>query len=50
MQDSWHCFNIVNELQKLGLSLNIPPFAQTGCQMSASDTVLTNKIAKQSPH
>lgn len=43
-------FTIGNELQKLGLSLNIPPFAQIGCQMSASDTALTSKIAKQSPH
>ena len=43
-------FTIGNELQKLGFSLNIPPFAQIGCQMSASDTALTSKIAKQSPH
>lgn len=43
-------FTIGDELQKLGLSLNIPPFAQTGCQMSASNTALTSKIAKHRVH
>lgn len=43
-------FNMGNELQKLGLSPNIPPFAQTGCQMSASHTALTSKIAKHRVH
>ena len=43
-------FTIHGELAKLGLLLNIPPFSSSACQMSASDTYLTPKIAKHRVH
>ncbi|XP_041350881.1 uncharacterized protein LOC121369871 [Gigantopelta aegis] len=43
-------FTIGNELEKLGLKLNIPPFASSGSQMSPGDTELTQKIAKHRIH
>lgn len=43
-------FTIEDELKKLGLLLNIPPFAASGKQMSIPDTALTQKIAKYRVH
>ena len=43
-------FTIGDELKKLGLLLNIPPFAASGKQMPISDTLLTQKIAKHRVH
>ena len=42
--------SIEQELKDLGLQLNIPPFARTGCQMSAADVACTSKIAKHRIH
>lgn len=43
-------FRIREEVEKLGLKLNIPPFASSGTQMSASDIKLTEKIARHRVH
>jgi hypothetical protein len=43
-------FTIQEELNKLGLVLNIPPFSSCSSQMSSSDTNLTQKIAKHRVH
>ena len=43
-------FKIVQELNKLGLKLNIPPFASSACQMSSADNELTQKIARHRIH
>jgi hypothetical protein len=43
-------FTIQEELNKLGLVLNIPPFSSCSSQMSSSDTYLTQKIAKHRVH
>jgi hypothetical protein len=43
-------FTIHNELNQLGLVLNIPPFSSSSAQMSAADTYLTQKIAKHRVH
>jgi hypothetical protein len=43
-------FNIAKEINELGLKINIPPFASASRQMTASETFLTNKIAKHRVH
>ena len=43
-------FTIRDELKDVGLSLNIPPFATAGKQMSQADLVLTDKIARHRIH
>jgi hypothetical protein len=43
-------FRINEEIEKLGLKLNIPPFANTGSQMSSADITLTEKIARHRVH
>lgn len=43
-------FQIQEEVEKLGLKLIIPPFAQRGSQMSPSDIALTENIAKHRVH
>lgn len=43
-------FTIREELSKLNLLLNIPPMASSTSQMSVSDTILTEKIAKHRVH
>lgn len=43
-------FNIEKEVEKCGLTLNIPPFATQGKQMSKSDAMFTKKIAKHRVH
>ena len=43
-------FRIPDDVENLGLVLNIPPFATSGCQMKASDVTLTEKIAKHRVH
>ncbi|XP_060077043.1 uncharacterized protein LOC132556625 [Ylistrum balloti] len=43
-------FTIDDELKKLGLRLNIPPFAKTGTQMSPAEISETQKIAKHRVH
>lgn len=43
-------FTIREELSKLNLFLNIPPMASSTSQMSVSDTILTEKIAKHRAH
>ncbi|XP_062584151.1 uncharacterized protein LOC134279217 [Saccostrea cucullata] len=43
-------FTIKEELSKLNLLLNIPPMASSTSQMSVSDTILTEKIAKHRVH
>lgn len=43
-------FSIRQEIEELGLLLNIPPFATTGSQMSVGDSALTNKIARHRVH
>lgn len=43
-------FTIETELKKMGLKLNIPPFASCGSQMSAADSYQTLKIAKHRVH
>lgn len=43
-------FTIQNELEEMGLLLNIPPFTKCSAQMSVSDTYLTQKIAKERVH
>lgn len=43
-------FTIKEELAKINLLLNIPPMASSTCQMSVSDSLLTEKIAKHRVH
>ena len=43
-------FTINKELEDLGLRLNIPPFASSAAQMSASDVAYTNLIAAHIIH
>lgn len=43
-------FTIENELKKLGLALNIPPFSKSGSQMSTADNFKTHKISKHRVH
>jgi len=43
-------FNITEEVEKLGLKLNLPPFARSGIQMPPDDVDLTKKIAKHRVH
>lgn len=43
-------FTIREELSNLNLVLNIPPMASSTSQMSVSDTLLTEKIAKHRVH
>lgn len=43
-------FRIEEEVEQLGLKLNIPPFAKSGCQMSAGDIKMTEKIARHRVH
>ena len=43
-------FTINKELEDLGLGLNIPPFASSAAQMSASDVAYTNLIAAHRIH
>ena len=43
-------FTISSELSELGLLLDMPPMAHSGCQMSAGDVAVTNKIAKHRIH
>jgi hypothetical protein len=43
-------FRIEKDLQKIGVKLNMPPFASTAQQMSASDVALTRKIAAHRIH
>ena len=43
-------FTINKELEDLGLRLNIPPFASSAAQMSASDVADTNLIAAHKIH
>ncbi len=39
-----------NELEEIGLRVNIPPFAQSDKQMSAADVIKTKKIAAWKVH
>ena len=39
-------FRIAEELESLGLQLNIPPFAKAAMQMTKQDVFITKKIAK----
>lgn len=43
-------FTIQTEIENLGLSLNLPPFASAGEQMSVADSKMTSKIAKHRVH
>lgn len=43
-------FHISNEINELGLKLNIPPFASSSAQMSSSEVKLTEKIARHRVH
>ncbi|KAK3107302.1 hypothetical protein FSP39_011470 [Pinctada imbricata] len=43
-------FTIKDGLAEFGIALNIPPHASSGKQMSVSDTILTQKIAKHRVH
>ncbi|XP_061692084.1 uncharacterized protein LOC133509230 isoform X1 [Syngnathoides biaculeatus] len=43
-------FDIVKEVEDVGLKLNIPPFAKSGIQMNSHDVNLTQKIAKHRVH
>ncbi|XP_052252984.1 uncharacterized protein LOC127859521 [Dreissena polymorpha] len=43
-------FKIKDELDGLGLNLNIPPFATSGLQMSQADIAATEKIARHRVH
>lgn len=43
-------FRIHEEIEKLGLNLNIPPFAKSGSQLSTSEIKLTEKIARHRVH
>lgn len=43
-------FRIEKDLEKLGLKLNIPPFASSAHQMSPADVEMTKKIARHRIH
>ena len=43
-------FTIQTEIENLGLSLNLPPFASAGKQMLVADSKMTSKIAKHRVH
>ncbi|WAR20783.1 hypothetical protein MAR_014757 [Mya arenaria] len=43
-------FRIQEQIEKLGLKLNIPPLARSGAQMSSADIRLTEKIARHRVH
>lgn len=43
-------FTISEELQKLGLHLNLPPFVCAGCQLSQADVHFTQKIVQHRIH
>ena len=43
-------FTFQTEIENLGLSLNLPPFASAGKQMSVADSKMTSKIAKHRVH
>ena len=43
-------FTISDDLEKIGLRLNIPPFVSAGCQFSQADVILTQKIARHRIH
>lgn len=43
-------FNIQKDVEDCRLKLNIPPFAQSGSQMSQGDVLLTKKIAAHRVH
>ncbi|KAK3102870.1 hypothetical protein FSP39_014561 [Pinctada imbricata] len=43
-------FNIKEEVESVGLELNIPPFAQSGKQMDQHDALYTKKIAMHRVH
>ena len=43
-------FKIEDDINELGLNLNIPPFARQGTQMSKTDALFTKKIAAHRVH
>ena len=43
-------FTIQTEIENLGVSLNLPPFASAGKQMSLAASNMTSKIAKHRVH
>ena len=43
-------FKIEESVEEIGLTLNIPPFASSGTQMSENDVLFTRKIAKHRVH
>ena len=43
-------FNVVGEVEDIGLHLNLPPFAKSGCQMPMHNVEMTKKIAKHRVH
>ena len=43
-------FTISDDLQKISLRLNIPPFVSARCQLSPADVILTQKIARHRIH
>ena len=43
-------FLIEKELEKIGLKVNIPPFAQSNRQMAATDITTTKKMAAHRVH
>ena len=43
-------FTIAEELGKIRINLNIPPFVSSGSQLSQADVSLTHKIAQHRIH
>lgn len=43
-------FRIQESVEKIGMKLNIPPFAKSGSQMSSAEIKLTEKIARHRVH
>lgn len=43
-------FRIQDQVEKIGLKLNIPPFAKSGTQMSSAEIRCTEKIARHRVH
>lgn len=43
-------FTISEDLERIGIKLNIPPFVSSGSQLSQADVTLTNKIAQHRIH
>lgn len=43
-------FTITEELNNLGLNLNIPPFVSSGCQLTSSNVNITQTIAQHRIH